>query len=125
MTAVPDTTWPVAALALLAAGATLLVLRRLRGRRGPGLRAKLVSLFVGLVAVELAALPLLLTAFFGDELFGLAETGAGAWLAGLAYGALTLLAIARLFPWQEVEAIADRPDARLRDLLDALRRPED
>lgn len=119
------TTLPVVLLTALAAGAVLLVLRRLRARRGPGLRAKLVSLFYGLVAVELAALPMLAAAFFGQELFSLEETGAAAWIAGLAYGGLTLLAIARLFPWREVEAMAERPDAKLRDVLEELRRADD
>ena len=119
------TTLPVVLLIVLAGGAAIFLLRRLRARRGPGLRAKLVSLFLGLVVVELASLPMLLLAFFGDELFGLEETGAAAWLAGLAYGLLTLLAIALLFPWREVEALADRPDAKLRDVLEELRRADD
>lgn len=119
------TTVPVVLLALLAGAVAFALIRRLRARRGPGLRAKLVSLIYGLVAVELAALPMLLAAFFGEELFGLEETGVAAWLAGLAYGALTLLAIARLFPWREVEALTERPDAKLRDVLEELRRADD
>ncbi len=75
--------------------------------------------------VELSSLPMLLLAFFGGDLFDLEESAAAAWLAGLAYGLLTLLAIARLFPWREVEALADRPDAKLRDVLEELRRADD
>lgn len=120
-----STTVPVVLLSLLAGAAALALLRRLRARRGPGLRAKLVSLFFGLVLVELAALPMLLLAFFGQELFGLEETGAATWLAGLAYGGLALLAIARLFPWREVEAMAERPGAKLSDVLEELRRADD
>ena len=120
-----STVLPVVLLTLLGGTAAFVLIRRLRARRGPGLRAKLVSLFYGLVVVELAALPMLLAAFFGEELFGLEESGAAAWIAGLAYGGLTLLAIARLFPWREVEALAERPDAKLRDVLEELRRADD
>jgi len=72
-------------------------------------------LFIGLVSVELAMLPALLAALFGDgSVFD-------PWLAAAGYVGLSAYVIARLFPWREVEAMAADPDARLGDILKRLR----
>ena len=111
----------VLALCLVASVVTFALVRYLRSRMGPTLRAKVIALFVGLVGVELSTLPALLAAFLGNELLGLNESGFGHWLASVVYAALILYTIARLFPWREVESLAADPDATIRDVLARIR----
>ena len=95
--------------------AAIALVRRLRRRPVQTLRAKLIGLFIGLVGVELAMLPALLAALFGDgSVFD-------PWLVAAGYVGLTAYVIARLFPWREVEALTADPDARLGDILKRLR----
>ena len=105
----------VLALACLAAIAAITLVRYLRRRPVETLRAKLIGLFIGLVGVELAMLPALLAALFGDG------SAFHPWLVAAGYVGLSAYVIARLFPWREIEAMAADPDARLGDILKRLR----
>jgi len=105
----------VLALVCLAAIAAITLVRYLRRRPVETLRAKLIGLFIGLVGVELAMLPALLTTLFGDG------SALAPWLVAAGYVGLSAYVIARLFPWREVEAMAADPDARLSDILKRLR----
>ena len=111
----------VIALCLVASVAAFALVRHLMGRRGQTLRAKIVTLVVGLIGVELTTLPALLAALLGEELLGLNESSFGQWLAIASYVALTLYVIARLFPWREIESLAGQPHATLRDILASIR----
>ena len=105
----------VVALGCIAALTAITLVRYLRRRPIQTLRAKLIGLFIGLVGVELAMLPALLAALFGDgSVFD-------AWLVIAGYVGLTAYVIARLFPWREIEAMTADPDARLGDVLKRMR----
>ena len=108
-------TFLVLALGCVAVVVALGLARFVRRRPVQTLRAKLIGLFIGLVGVELAMLPALLAALFGD---GSTLT---LWLVGAGYAGLTVYVIARLFPWREVEAMTADPDARLGDILRQMR----
>ena len=114
----------VAGLALAAVVAVLVLVGWLRRRPGRSPRRKTVAFFIGLAAVELLCAPALVLAWRGDALLGWRTGAADAWIAGLAYGALSLLVIARLFPWREVAALAARPGATVRDVIGALAKDE-
>ena len=105
----------VLALGCAAAIAANTLVRYLRRRPVQTLRAKLIGLFIGLVGVELAMLPAMFAALFGD---GSALDG---WLVIAGYVGLTAYVIARLFPWREVEAMTADPGARLGDIMKRLR----
>ncbi len=105
----------VLALGCVAAIAANTLVRYMRRRPIQTLRAKLIGLFIGLVGVELAMLPAMFAALFGD---GLAF---GRWLVTAGYVGLTAYVVARLFPWREIEAMTADPDARLGDILKRLR----
>ena len=90
-------TFLVLALVCVAAIAAIALVRYLRRRPVQTMRAKLIGLFIGLVGVELAMLPALSAALFGD---GSTLT---LWLVGVGYAGLTVYVIARLFPWREIE----------------------
>ena len=95
--------------------AAIALVRRLRRRPIQTLRAKLIGLFIGLVGVELAMLPALFAALFGEG------SAYDHWLVIAGYVELTAYVIARLFPWREVEAMTADPDARLGDVLRRMR----
>ena len=105
----------VLALGCVAAIAAITLVRYLRRRPVQTLRAKLIGLFIGLVGVELAMLPALLAALFGDG------SSFERWLVAAGYVGLSGYVIARLFPWREIEAMTADPDARLGDVLKRLR----
>ncbi len=81
------------------------------------LRAKMVTLIIGLVGVELAILPALLVALVSDNLLGLRNSGINHWIMIVVYAGLTLYVIVRLFPWHEVQVMVAEPNATLRDIM--------
>ena len=113
----------IAGLILAAAGATLALVGSLRRHQNASLRAKFIALFIGLAGAELALLPALLIAAFAETLDLRAGDWVG-WLLAVAYAALTLYVVARLFPWREVNEMAADPDAKLVAVLRRLRDEE-
>ncbi len=112
---------PVIAGLILAAAVVMLVLVGLLERRqNASLRAKFITLFIGLAGAELALLPALLVAAFAESLDLRAGDWVG-WLLAAAYAAFTLYVVARLFHWREVNEMAADPDAKLADILRRLR----
>lgn len=107
----------VVALCLAAILASFALVRRLMRRPGPTLRAKVVTLIIGMVGVELSILPAFLVAVIGDDLLGWRGAGIDLWIVIPVYAGLTVYVILRLFPWREVQAMAADPDASLRDLM--------
>ena len=115
----------VVALCLVAALAAVVLVGRLKRRKHPTLRSKIISLMVGLVCVELATSPALLLALVGGEALGVRNSGIETWIVAATYAALTLYVIARLFPWREVNSLVADPDANLRDIVARLRDEEE
>jgi hypothetical protein len=89
------------------------------------LRAKLVTLFIGLVGAEALCLPALLAAVAGDDITGLSGSGSEHWLVSALYLLLTAYVIGRLFPWREVDAMASDPNATLRGIVAKLKATKD
>lgn len=107
----------VVALCLAAILASFALVRRLMRRPGPTLRAKVVTLIIGMVGVELSILPAFLVAVIGDDVLGWRGAGIDLWIVIPVYAGLTVYVLLRLFPWREVQAMAADPDASLRDLM--------
>ncbi len=107
----------VVGLGILAILAAFALVRRLMRRPSLTLRAKIVTLIIGLVGVELAILPALLMALVGDNLLGFRNSGIDHWIVIVVYAGLTLYVIVRLFPWREVQVMAADPNATLRDIM--------
>ena len=107
----------VVALCLAAILASFALVRRLMRRPGPTLRAKVATLIIGMVGVELSILPAFLVAVMGDDVLGLRGAGIDYWIVIPVYAGLTVYVILRLFPWHEVQAMAADPDASLRDIM--------
>jgi hypothetical protein len=107
----------VVALCVVATLAAVGLVGRLLRRPRPSLRARAVTLIIGLVGVELVTLPALGVALVGDDLLGVRASGVDHWIAIAVYAALVLYAIVRLFPWPEVKAMAADPNATLGDVM--------
>ena len=101
------------------------VIGRLAGRRQAPLRAKLITFFVGLVIAETMSLPALVLALAAPDIKGLGSSGLEQWLIATLYVLLTVYAIARLFPWREVDALVSAPDATLRGIMAKLKKGND
>ncbi len=107
----------VVVLCILATMAAVALVGRLLRRPRPSLRARSVTFIIGLVGVELVTLPALVVALVGDDLLGVRASGADHWIAIAVYAALVLYVIVRLFPWDEVKAMAADPNATLGDVM--------
>ena len=107
----------VVGLCIVAILAAFALVRRLMRRPSLTLRAKSVTLIIGLVGVELAILPALFVVLAGDNLLGLRGSGIDHWIVIVVYAGLTLYVIVRLFPWHEVQVLAADPNATLRDIM--------
>ena len=107
----------VVGLCIVAILAAFALVRRLMRRPSLTLRAKSVTLIIGLVGVELAILPALFVVLAGDNLLGLRGSGIDHWIVIVVYGLLTLYVIVRLFPWHEVQVLAADPNTTLRDTM--------
>ena len=115
-----SSTTVVAGLVLVAAVVALALVGWLRRRPRRSPRRRVMAFFIGLAAVDLLCAPALVLAWRGDALLGWRAGAVDVWIAGVGYAALSLLVIARLFPWREVTALASAPDARVGDVLRAL-----
>jgi len=121
----PSLTIVVAGLCLAAAVATVALVERLARHPRPTLRAKLITLFIGLVGVEGLSVPALLVVVAGEDIIGLGSSGFEHWLVVALYVLLTVYVIGRLFPWREVNAMAANPNTTLRDIVARLKATED
>ena len=115
----------VAGLCLAAGVAAVALVERLARHPRPTLRAKLITLFIGLVGAEGLSVPALLVVVAGEDIIGLGSSGFEHWLVVALYVLLTVYVIGRLFPWREVNAMAANPNATLRDIVARLKATED
>ena len=121
----PSLTIVVAGLCLAAGVATVALVKRLARHPRPTLRAKLITLFIGLVGAEGLSVPALLVVVAGEDFIGLGSSGFEHWLVVALYVLLTVYVIGRLFPWREVNAMAANPNTTLRDIVARLKATED
>ena len=121
----PSLTIVVAGLCLAAGVAAVALVERLARHPRPTLRAKLITLFIGLVGAEGLSVPALLVVVAGEDIIGLGSSGFEHWLVVALYVLLTVYVIGRLFPWREVNAMAANPNANLRDIVARLKATED
>ena len=121
----PSLTIVVAGLCLAAGVATVALVKRLARHPRPTLRAKLITLFIGLVGAEGLSVPALLVVVAGEDIIGLGSSGFEHWLVVALYVLLTIYVIGRLFPWREVNAMAANPNTTLRDIVARLKATED
>ena len=121
----PSLTIVVAGLCLAAGVAAVALVERLARHPRPTLRAKLITLFIGLVGAEGLSVPALLVVVAGEDIIGLGSSGFEHWLVVALYVLLTVYVIGRLFPWREVNAMAANPNATLRDIVARLKATED
>ncbi len=121
----PSLTIVVAGFCLAAGVAAVALVERLARHPRPTLRAKLITLFIGLVGVEGLSVPALLVVVAGEDIIGLGSSGFEHWLVVALYVLLTVYVIGRLFPWREVNAMAANPNATLRDIVARLKATED
>ena len=121
----PSLTIVVAGLCLAAGVATVALVKRLARHPRPTLRAKLITLFIGLVGAEGLSVPALLVVVAGEDIIGLGSSGFDHWLVVALYVLLTVYVIGRLFPWREVNAMAANPNTTLRDIVARLKATED
>ena len=121
----PSLTIVVAGLCLAAGVATVALVKRLARHPRPTLRAKLITLFIGLVGAEGLSVPALLVVVAGEDFIGLGSSGFEHWLVVALYVLLTVYVIGRLFPWREVNAMAANPNVTLRDIVARLKATED
>ena len=115
----------VAGLCLAAGVAAVALVERLARHPRPTLRAKLITLFIGLVGAEGLSVPALLVVVAGEDIIGLGSSGFEHWLVVALYVLLTVYVIGRLFPWREVNAMAANPNTTLRDIVARLKATED
>ena len=120
----PSLTIVVAGLCLAAGVATVALVKRLARHPRPTLRAKLITLFIGLVGAEGLSVPALLVVVAGEDIIGLGSSGFEHWLVVALYVLLTVYVIGRLFPWREVNAMAANPNTTLRDIVTRLKATE-
>ena len=116
----PSATPVIAGLILAAAVATVALAEYFRRRQHASLRAKFITLIIGLAGAELAMFPALLAAMFSGALDSRVDGWAG-WLLIAGYAGLALYVVARLFPWREINEMTADPDAKLADVLRRLR----
>ena len=121
----PSLTIVVAGLCLAAGVAAVALVERLARHPRPTLRAKLITLFIGLVGAEGLSVPALLVVVAGEDIIGLGSSGFEHWLVVALYVLLTVYVIGRLFPWREVNAMAANPNTTLRDIVARLKATED
>ena len=121
----PSLTIVVAGLCLAAGVAAVALVERLARHPRPTLRAKLITLFIGLVGAEGLSVPALLVVVAGEDFIGLGSSGFEHWLVVALYVLLTVYVIGRLFPWREVNAMAANPNTTLRDIVARLKATED
>ncbi len=121
----PSLTIVVAGLCLAAGVAAVALVERLARHPRPTLRAKLITLFIGLVGAEGLSVPALLVVVAGEGIIGLGSSGFEHWLVVALYVLLTVYVIGRLFPWREVNAMAANPNTTLRDIVTRLKATED
>ena len=121
----PSLTIVVAGLCLAAGVAAVALVERLARHPRPTLRAKLITLFIGLVGAEGLSVPALLVVVAGEDIIGLGSSGFEHWLVVALYVLLTVYVIGRLFPWHEVNAMAANPNVTLRDIVARLKATED
>ncbi len=121
----PSLTIVVAGLCLAAGVAAVALVERLGRHARPTLRAKVITLFIGLVGAEGLSVPALLVVVAGEDIIGLGGSGLEHWLVVALYVLLTAYVIGRLFPWREVNAMAANPNATLRDIVARLKATED
>ena len=121
----PSLTIVVAGLCLAAGVAAVALVERLARHPRPTLRAKLITLFIGLVGAEGLSVPALLVVVAGEDIIGLGSSGFEHWLVVALYVLLTVYVIGRLFPWREVNAMAANPNVTLRDIVARLKATED
>ena len=107
----------VVALCVVATLAAVALVGRLLRRPRPSFRARVVTLVIGLVGAELLAVPALGVALIGDDLLGVRASGVDHWIAIAVYAALVVYVMVRLFPWDEVKAMAADPNATLGDVM--------
>ena len=115
----------VAGLCLAAGVAAVVLVERLARHPRPTLRAKLITLFIGLVGAEGLSVPALLVVVAGEDFIGLGSSGFEHWLVVALYVLLTVYVIGRLFPWREINAMAANPNTTLRDIVARLKATED
>ena len=115
----------VAGLCLAAGVAAVALVERLARHPRPTLRAKLITLFIGLVGAEGLSVPAFLVVVADADIIGLGSSGFEHWLVVALYVLLTVYVIGRLFPWREVNAMAANPNATLRDIVARLKATED
>jgi len=121
----PSLTIVVAGLCLAAGVAAVALVERLARHPRPTLRAKLITLFIGLVGAEGLSVPALLVVVAGEDFIGLGSSGFEHWLVVALYVLLTVYVIGRLFPWREINAMAANPNTTLRDIVARLKATED
>ena len=121
----PSLTIVVAGLCLAAGVAAVALVERLARHPRPTLRAKLITLFIGLVGAEGLSVPAFLVVVAGEDIIGLGSSGFEHWLVVALYVLLTVYVIGRLFPWREVNAMAANPNTTLRDIVARLKATED
>ncbi len=121
----PSLTIVVAGLCLVAGVAAVALVERLARQPRPTLRAKLITLFIGLAGAEGLSVPALLVVVAGEDIIGFGDSGFEYWLVVALYVLLTVYVIGRLFPWREVNAMAANPNANLRDIVARLKATED
>ena len=121
----PSLTIVVAGLCLAAGVAAVALVERLARHPRPTLRAKLITLFIGLVGAEVLSVPAFLVVVAGEDIIGLGSSGFEHWLVVALYVLLTVYVIGRLFPWREVNAMAANPNTTLRDIVARLKATED
>ena len=121
----PSLTIVVAGLCLVAGVAAVALVERLARHPRPTLRAKLITLFIGLVGAEGLSVPALLVVVAGEDIIGLGSSGFEHWLVVALYVLLTVYVIGRLFPWREINAMAANPNTTLRDIVARLKATED
>ena len=121
----PSLTIVVAGLCLAAGVATVALVKRLARHPRPTLRAKLITLFIGLVGAEGLSVPAFLVVVAGEDIIGLGSSGFEHWLVVALYVLLTVYVIGRLFPWREINAMAANPNTTLRDIVARLKATED
>ena len=81
----PSLTIVVAGLCLAAGVATVALVKRLARHPRPTLRAKLITLFIGLVGAEGLSVPALLVVVAGEDIIGLGSSGFEHWLVVALY----------------------------------------
>ena len=121
----PSLTIVVVGLCLAAGVAAVALVERLARHPRPTLRAKLITLFIGLVGAEGLSVPALFVVVAGENIIGLSSSGFEHWLVVALYVLLTVYVIGRLFPWREVNAMAANPNTTLRDIVARLKATED